>query len=188
METLIGILYSSGKTVFSTQEIRLLARGNVKLSALPGRLSRLVRGGDLQRLRGGIYALPKYDVYEFANKILTPSYISMETVLRQNGVIFQYDNTITLASYQTKTIYNSRDQVFVFRKLSDSVLIQKAGKVITSRYTIATLERAFLDLCYVDKWRTYENTDPIDKSKVLELLPMYNNKELQKRVSSILSL
>lgn len=188
METLVGKLYRSGKTVFSIQEIRLLTRGLYPAAVLPNRLSRLVRGGDILRLRQGVYALPLYDPLEFACKIQVPSYISMETVLRKHGVIFQYDNTITLASYQPKVIYNPSGEVFLFRKLASSILINRKGKVVTPHYTIATVERAFLDLCYVDKWRTYENIDPLNIEKVLELLPIYNNKALTERVSSILSL
>lgn len=188
MESFVGRLYRSGKTVFSMQEIRLLTRGFIATSALPNRLSRLVNSGDLLRLRHGVYALPSYDPLEFASKIQVPSYISMETVLRKHGVIFQYDNTITLASYQPKVIYNPSGEVFLFRKLASSILINRKGKVVTPHYTIATVERAFLDLCYVDKWRTYENIDPLNIEKVLELLPIYNNKALTERVSSILSL
>lgn len=188
MESLVGRLYRTGKTVFSMQEIRLLTRRLISASALPNRLSRLVNSGDLLRLRHGVYALPFYDPLEFASKIQVPSYISMETVLRKHGVIFQYDNTITLASYQPKVIYNPSGEVFLFRKLASSILINRKGKVVTPHYTIATVERAFLDLCYVDKWRTYENIDPLNIEKVLELLPIYNNKALTERVSSILSL
>ena len=188
MQSLVGKLYQSGKTVFRMQEIRLLTRGLISTSALPNRLSRLVSGGDLQRLRQGVYALPSYDPLEFACKIQVPSYISMETVLRKHGVIFQYDNSITLASYQPKVIYNSSGEVFIFRKLASSILINRKGKIVTPHYTIATVERAFLDLCYVDKWRTYENIDPLNVEKVLDLLPVYNNKSLTQRVSSILSL
>ena len=188
MKTLIGILYSSRKTVFTTQEVRLLTQGVIPASSLPGRLSHLVLSGDLLRLRYGIYALPRYEIFEFANKIQIPSYISMETVLRMHGIIFQYDNAITLASYQPKLIFAPSENVFIFRKLSNSILINKKGKVINPNYTIASLERAFLDLCYVDKWRTYENISPIDKDKVLDLLPIYDNKALTKRVSTILSL
>ena len=188
VETLIGILYRSGKTVFSTQEIRLLTYRIISPSALPNRLSRLVTGGELIRLRQGVYALPSYDHLEFACKIQVPSYISMETVLRKHGVIFQFDNAITLASYQPKIIYNPSGEVFLFRKLATSILINKQGKIISPHYTIATVERAFLDLCYVDRWRTYENIAPLDPQKVLDLLPIYNNKSLIRRVSAILSL
>lgn len=188
METLVSFLYKSGKTVFTVQEIRLLTQGVASPSSLPNRLSRLVLGGELLRLRQGVYALPSYDPLEFACKIQVPSYISMETVLRKHGVIFQYDNSITLASYQPKVIYNPSGEVFLFRKLSTSILINREGKIVTPQYTIATVERAFLDLCYVDKWRTYENIDPLDVEKVLDLLPIYNNKSLTQRVSSILSL
>lgn len=188
METIVGLLYRSGKTVFSIQEIRLLTRGLYPAAVLPNRLSRLVRGGDILRLRQGVYALPSYDPLEFACKIQVPSYISMETVLRMHGVIFQYDNSITLASYQPKHIFNPSGEVFLFRKLSTSILINRRGKIANPNYTIATVERAFLDLCYVDKWRTYENIDPLNVEKVLDLLPIYNNKALTERVSTILSL
>lgn len=188
METLVSFLYKSGKTVFTVQEIRLLTQGVASPSSLPNRLSRLVLGGELLRLRQGVYALPSYDPLEFACKIQVPSYISMETVLRKHGVIFQYDNSITIASYQPKVIYNPSGEVFLFRKLSTSILINREGKIVSPNYTIATVERAFLDLCYVDKWRTYENIDPLNVEKVLDLLPIYNNKSLTQRVSSILSL
>lgn len=187
MNKLLSDLYESKLSVFTVRDAMVIANCTDQI-AMSRTLTKLTEEGVLQRLRNGIYALPKYDNYEFGNKLQIPSYLSMETVLRSAGVIFQYDNMVTYASYQTRTIFAENGVVFNYRKLSPQILYNNAGKIYKPGYTIASLERAFLDLCYVDKWRTYENTAPIDKNEVIALLPIYNNKALEKRVASILEL
>lgn len=187
MKSLIATLYESGKTVFTTRDVGLLLQ-NDNTTEISRQLTSSLARGELTRLRKGMYALPNYDVREAANKIQVPSYISMETVLRANGIIFQYDLTITLASYQPRIITLNDGTQIEYRKLATPILISPKGIVFGKNYTTATLERAFLDLCYIDKWRTYDNTAPIDRQKVLDLLPIYDNKALTQRASKILSL
>jgi hypothetical protein len=58
----------------------------------------------LQHLSSGIFALPHYDPFEFATQFKKNSYISFETVLKQEGIIFQdYGKTIFLASDRRET-------------------------------------------------------------------------------------
>ncbi len=80
--------------MFSFKEI-LLQSGEDNPKKLMERLAYYVRTGDLYRIRRGIYAKDKnYNRLEVATKIMTPAYISFETVLRDEGMIFQYYSQI----------------------------------------------------------------------------------------------
>jgi hypothetical protein len=52
---------------------------------------------------------------------------------------------------------------------------------------IASCERAFLDLLYLNKTWYFDNLNPLNKAKVYELLPIYMSKALTHRVKNILS-
>jgi len=70
----------------------------------------------------GIYAKDKnYDRLELANRIYTPSYISLETVLSREGIVFQHYEQIFLVSYLTREIICD-GQKYVFRKIKDTIL------------------------------------------------------------------
>ncbi len=50
-------------------------------------------------------------------------------------------------------------------------------------YSIASPERAFLDILYRTKQYHFDNLEPLDWVKVYELLPIYGeNKSMRKRV------
>jgi hypothetical protein len=58
----------------------------------------------LQHLASGLYAFPRFDHFEFATLLKKNSYISFETVLKKEAIIFQdYGNTLFLASDKTLT-------------------------------------------------------------------------------------
>ena len=80
----------SNKTVFSSKDIALLWHAPVT-SATRVRLYYYVKKGDLYRIRKGLYAKSKdYNRLELATRIYTPSYVSFETVLAREGLVFQY--------------------------------------------------------------------------------------------------
>jgi hypothetical protein len=55
-------------------------------------------------LHYGIWALQHYDTLELANILKTPSYISLETILYKEAVVFQdYGDTIFSISDNTKS-------------------------------------------------------------------------------------
>jgi len=47
---------------------------------------------------------------------------------------------------------------------------------------MATKERAFLDRIYVSKDYHFDNLNALDWNKVFEILPIYNNKRMEKKV------
>ena len=177
----LEILLRSPQTIFSTKDMVLLW-GEQTEAAVRVRLSYYVRTGKLVRVHRGLYAKDKnYDRFELATRIYTPSYISFETVLTREGVNFQYYGNIFVASYINREIL-PRDQKITFVRMKDYVLSNTVGIEHKGGYAIATRERAFLDRVYVTKDYHFDNLANLDWDKVFEILPIYHNKRLDKKV------
>ncbi|MBU1045628.1 type IV toxin-antitoxin system AbiEi family antitoxin domain-containing protein [Patescibacteria group bacterium] len=178
----LEVLLRFPKTVFSTKDVALLW-GEEKEQTITGRLNKYVKAGKLVRVRRGIYAKDKnYDRFELATRIYTPSYISFETVLTRAGVNFQYYGTIFAASYITREI-SVGSQKISFIRMKDYVLSNTVGIKHADGIATATKERAFLDRIYVSKDYHFDNLDALDWDKVFEILPIYNNKRMIRKVN-----
>ena len=170
------------QTVFTTKDISLVWNTDNSLF-LKEKLYRYKKSNKIFRIRKGIYSKDEnFDKNEFATKIFTPSYISFETVLAREGLIFQYYSQIFVASYQAKSL-NVLNQEYVYRKIKDEILINIAGIENNRNYCIATKERAFLDRIYINKNFYFDNLSVLNWDKVFDLLPIYNNKSMQKTVN-----
>lgn len=177
----ISIILRSKKTVFSFKDIILLW-GDVNIHAARVRINYYIKNNGLYRIRQGLYAKDKnYEKLELATRIFTPSYVSFETVLGRAGITFQYYSQIFVASYLTREL-TVDDQIYFFRKIKDSVLTNKAGMEDMGEYLMASKERAFLDVIYISKDYHFDNLSPLDWDKVFEMLPMYNNKRMARKV------
>jgi len=177
----VEVLLRSPRTIFSVKDIVLLwgqkAEANVRV-----RLSNYVKNGKLIRVRRGIYAKDKnYDRFELATRIYTPAYISFETVLTRAGINFQYYGNIFVASYVTREI-EVDGQKISFLRMKDYVLSSTIGVEHVNDVYIATKERAFLDRIYISKDYHFDHLDVLDWGKVFEILPIYRNKRMNKKV------
>jgi len=177
----LEVLLRSTKSVFTTKDVALLWNES-NSSVIADRLKSYVNNGKLVRVRRGIYSKDeKYDKYEFAIKIFRPSYISFETVLGASGMTFQYYGNIFVASYLKREI-KCDGQTYSFVKIKDTILNNPKGIDQTGEYAIASKERAFLDTIYRSKKYYVDNLSPLDWDKVFEILPIYNNKKMEKTV------
>ena len=178
----IEILLRSPKTIFSTKDIVLLwgEKANVNFRV---RLSSYVKNKKLIRVYHGIYAKDKnYDRFELATRIYTPAYISFETVLTRAGINFQYYKNIFVASYVTREI-EADGQKISFVRMKDYVLSNTIGIKHVNGVAIATKERAFLDRIYISKDYHFDHLDVLDWDKVFEILPIYQNQRMNKKVA-----
>lgn len=172
----------SNKTVFSFKDL-LLLWGNIDRLTAGTRVNYYVKKGELYHIRRGLYAKDKnYDKFELATKIFTPSYISFETVLGKAGITFQFYGKIFVATYQTKEIACD-GEIFSFKTIKDPILTSDAGVEKRENYSIASPERAFLDVVYLYKNYHFDNLGPLNWDKVSEILPIYGgNKRMEKKV------
>lgn len=170
------------QTIFTSNDVSLLWKIS-DTNFINKKLYRYVKSHKLFRIRKSIYSKDKdFDKKELATKIFIPSYISFETVLAKDGLIFQCYNQIFAASYQTKTI-NILNQEYCYRKLKDEILLNVAGIENKNNINIATAERAFLDMLYINKNFYFDNLSVLNWDKVFYLLPIYKNKTLEKIVN-----
>jgi hypothetical protein len=175
-------ILKSNNTVFSFKEI-LLASGESNPALLRRRIYSYIKNGQLYGIRRGLYAKDKnYDKLELATKIFIPAYVSFETVLAEAGVTFQHYSQIFVASYQTKEI-DCDGQIFSFKKLKTNILNNNSGIENKGFYSIASKERAFLDIVYLNKDYHFDNLSPLDWDKVFSILPLYENKRMTKKVN-----
>ena len=176
----ISAILRSKKTVFSFKDIVLLWGDSGNAARV--RVNYYLKNSDLCRIRQGLYAKDKnYDKFELATRIFTPAYVSFETVLGQAGITFQYYNQIFIASYLTRNII-CEGQIYSFKKLKNAVLINKAGLENKGEYLTASKERAFLDTIYINKDYHFDNLSILDWDKVFEILPIYSNQRMAKKV------
>ncbi len=173
-------LYQKPLTVFTLKEISLLFP-KISYQSLKDRLSYAVSKKKLLRLKKGVYSKIKFEPLELANKIYTPSYISLETVLQKEGIIFQNYLTIFVASYLTRKI-NVFDYQIQYRKIKNEILFNKEGIEELNGYFIASKERAFLDAIFLYKNYHFDNLKIINWEKVFQLIKIYRSKVLEKRV------
>lgn len=177
----ITILLKSKKTIFDLNDLALLWQINDQ-DYLKTKVYRLVKNKQLLRLKKGIYALDKnYNRYELANKLVKPSYVSLQTILAKKGVIFQYDGAIYSASKINKEI-KIGDQKFIYRKIKDNILLHSKSIDVKTNISSASIERALIDLCYLEKDFYFDNLDKINWQKIFELALIYQNKSLIKRL------
>lgn len=171
------------QTVFSFKELILKFKPD-EINTLKSKLNYYVKHGDLHHIRRGLYSKDtNYDRLELATKIFIPSYISFETVLSSAGIIFQYYSQIFVASYQSREI-TCDDKIYAFRTIKPIILTNSLGIEILENYSIATPERALLDIIYLNDNYHFDNLEPINWKEVYEILPVYgnNNIRMKKRV------
>lgn len=179
----LDILLRSPKSIFSSKDVALLW-GEESEEIIKRRLNKYVNAGKLIRVRRGLYVKDKnYNHFELATRINTPSYISFETILTREGINFQYYGNIFVASYINREI-EIDDQKITFIRMKDYVLSNTTGIEHADGIATATKERAFLDRIYISKDYHFDNLGVLDWEKVFEILPIYHNKRMEKKVKT----
>lgn len=173
-------LYKKPQTVFTLQEIALLFP-EIPYDNLKKRMSYFTKSGSIKKLSRGVYAKDQFNAFELANKLYTPSYISLETVLQKAGVTFQYYETIFAVSYISRTV-KVGDYTVVYRRMKKDAFLNKHGIEEQGNVVIASPERAFLDAVYLYKDYHFDNLSPLKWDKITELKNLYGNRTFLKRV------
>jgi hypothetical protein len=179
----ISALLRSANTVFTFKELSLIW-SETDINLTKKRVYRYTKMGKLYSIRKGIYAKDKnYDKMELANKIFTPAYISLETVMSREGIVFQHYDRIFVVSYLSRKIFCD-GQTYVFRHMKREILTNTLNIKRKDNYYIASKERAFLDTIYLNKNYHFDNLSSINWDICFEMLPIFNNKAMAKRLNS----
>lgn len=177
-------LSDSVKTpVFSLQEVLKLFPQEPS-NSVKTQFKRFVARGDLQRIRYGLYKLPNtaVDEYVLANLLCQPSYVSLETVLNNNGIIPDVAMNVTSVTTLTGKNIVAIGSTFLYSKISRNLYygfdrLQDRNSVYY--YNIACTEKALLDLIYIRRVKSLNeyrfNFETIDVGKLKELAKGFPN-------------
>lgn len=180
----LSAILRSNKTVFTTEDIALLWHESLSPKTLV-RINYYIKQGELIPLRRGIYAKNEnYNKLELATRIITPAYVSFETILAREGVIFQFYMPIFVASYTTRQLLVDK-QVYTYRKIKHEILLNPLGVEHTNETSSAVLERALLDTLYVGALSYFDNLRSINWELLFSILPIYTNRQLEKKVEKL---
>jgi len=181
MDNSLVKLFQSSKTVFTSKELALIWN-EASANNLKAKIYYYVKSKSIIRLWRGVYAKTSdFDPKELAASLYSPSYISFETVLREAGMIFQHYETIFVAGPWNKDLQIDRYK-FTFRRLKKSVLYNPAGIASRDNFSIASPERAFLDMLYVSPEYYFDNLNSLNWEKCFDLVGIYDNKQLEERL------
>ena len=185
-KNVLEVILSSPRTVFNVQSLRMLTECEDS-QKLTKSLHYYVKEGKIHNPRRGIYTKATFDEKEMACSLFRPAYVSLEYVLQRNGIVFQYDDTVTCVSYLNR-IVEIDDKAYQFRIINPELWIGMDGIEQQDNILIATPERAFLDMIYLSAGNCYfDNLHPLNKIKVKQLLPFYQSKVLTERVTKLLN-
>jgi predicted transcriptional regulator of viral defense system len=178
----LSAILKSNKTVFTFNDIALIWQEQAS-QATRVRISYYINKGELIKLRRGIYAKSNnYNKLELATRIFTPAYVSFETVLASEGLVFQVYEKIYVASYVTREIIIDK-KVYSYRRIKLPVLTNPVGVLQDGITSVATKERAFLDTLYAQKDYHFDSLHSLEWEKVFEILPIFENKRMEKSVN-----
>lgn len=186
-------------TVFSITEIR-----KIDSQFHRRRLNEWQDKGYIKKVVKGYYVFSDLELnenvlFEIANKIHRPSYISLEMALSYYHLIPESIYTITSVSSRRPGKYKTPLADFTYRRVKPELffgyaLLENNGK----RFKIATLEKAILDYFYMNPHLCTQNDfdslrinaqvlrDQIDEEKIYLYLEKFSQKRLTKRISAFL--
>lgn len=170
--------------IFSAGDIRTLF--GVSAVATAGLLHRYKKRGFIVQVKRGFYVFPDAlppDVY-IANKLYSPSYISLEFALSYHGVIPETVYEITSVTTKATRRFETLGKIFSFRKIKKAAYtgynIQKQNGI---SFYIADAEKAFVDANYLrlmnrQKPTSRFNKEKINPEKALRYAKLFNNTKL----------
>ncbi len=180
--------------LFGANDIRaLFGLSNVATVSL---LHRYKKQGFILQVKRGLYVFPDVlppDPY-IANKIYSPSYISLEFALSYYGII--PENVYEITSVTTKATrrfeVKALGKIFSFRKIKKSAYtgygIEKQGGL---SFYIADAEKAFVDTNYLrlknkQKPISRFNKEKINSKKALHYAKLFGNNKLTSIIKTTL--
>jgi len=164
----IDTLLKLREKLFHTNDLALLW-GITNKNTLYTTIKRYAQKGILIRIHKGFYStvpVAQIDPFKLAiGYIHQFAYVSCETVLIREGIIFQKENYLTLVSSISKKFTIDNRSYFV-RKLTDNYLYNDCGIDNIEGLMTASVERAVADLLYFNKNYFFDNKKKIDWKKV----------------------
>lgn len=170
-------LIKTGKTIFSTKELVVI--WNADQNTVKTTTHRMVKDGSLIRLQGGLFAIGKINSFELGCKLMPKSYVSLFTVLKEAGILFQEFQQIYLIGERPKTA-TVGGLTFEYHTITKLVSFPD-GIEFHENYSIATIERAILEVFQLfDTDYSDFKISQFNQEKFIKLSKFFNKKTQKK--------
>lgn len=178
--------------IFSANNIRALF--GVSAVAASALLYRYKKQGFILQIKRGLYVFPDVfppDVY-IANKLYSPSYVSLEFALSYHGVIPETVYEITSVTAKATRRFETLGKFFSYRKIKKTAYtgyeIQKQQGL---SFNIANAEKAFVDANYLRLMNRQKpisrfNKEKIDSKKAIKYAVLFGSKKLTSIIKTTL--
>ncbi|KKT48025.1 MAG: hypothetical protein UW37_C0001G0030 [Candidatus Gottesmanbacteria bacterium GW2011_GWA2_44_17] len=167
----IDTLLKLKEKLFHTNDLALLWEISNK-NTLYTTIKRYVQKGILIPVHKGFYStvpIDQLDPFKLAIGYLHRfAYVSCETVLIREGIIFQKENYLTLISSVSRKFAIS-NYSYLVRQLKDSYLYYDRGIDNIDGVMTAGIERAVADILYFNPRFYFDNKKKIDWKKVKKI-------------------
>lgn len=154
-----SVLLQCGQKLFHTQDLEVLWGINNK-NTLYVTVNRFIKRKILYKIIKGLYStvpINEIDKYQLGALLLHKySYLSCESVLFSEGIIFQVPSSITYISSISKKI-KLGDTYYSYRKMKPERLFDSSGIIKKDGYYMATSKRAISDMRYFNPKYYFDN-------------------------------
>lgn len=155
--------------------------------------------GLVKRLRNNNYVFADYephdkDYYFIANRLYTPSYVSLETALAFYNVLPEAVQTITSVTTNKTNVFDTPFGKFTYSSMSPDLFFGYKNIAIDNHSAqLANLEKAILDYLYLNshinsledfeslRWNKDVLTESLDLETFEKFLIIFDNNALGKR-------
>lgn len=158
--------------------------------------------GLVTKIKNNLYSFSTFkpvdtDYYTLANKIVEPSYVSLESALSHYGLIPEAVPTITSVTTSKPETVNTVFGSYIYRKISPKLFFGYSALGSGNRkYKMAYREKAILDYLYLnpsiksaDDFEAMrlnkEEIKTLDFALIDSYLKLYSNKALSSRVDEL---
>ena len=172
------VLSNFKNTIFITKDM-LRDVSNENEESLSKSILRWCKRGELIKLKNGLYITKEtYSkhintdgfIELIANKLRTPSYVSLEYALSKFGVITESVYTVTSITLKTKRTFNNLTGQYIYKSIKKSLFNgYKLEKFLSNDYYIATKEKALFDYLYFKAQTLPEDISNLNIAEELRL-------------------
>lgn len=194
-----SILNASPHDYVTDQEISTLLGAQFSPAAKSSLILRLVKKGDLIRIKRGLFILGKdyqrksINLFELSSVIYHPSYVGLHSALSYHGAIPEAVYSTTCLTTNRSKEFKTPLGYFSFQHLDQSLFKEGIERLETANgsFLISNLEKTILDYLYIYKrnWlglkSLYEDlrfdeevAESINKENLLKLEPYYKSKTI----------
>ncbi|MDP4001769.1 MAG: hypothetical protein Q8P69_01850 [bacterium] len=181
------------KRIFTAQDLAVLW-GYDDEQKLYELIKYYVRKKQIFAIARGLYATKPYSdrdlrddpklLFAVANKLVPNSYVSLFTVLKKCGVIFQYYDEIFSVAKRS-VIRKVKGLNFVYKRIKSEILLNELGVEQENGVRIASLERAVADIWYLYPRLNVEGLERVNVKELRKIVRLYEKKSMLKKIQEL---